>query len=186
MRGKHKGGSVNFIYSSWYQCTYSGRKVLAIHSFSWWRITTSVWGLYFVIMAVTVWGRGEWLCLCSYARVVEETQLLCAATAEIMHFPRKATVPFCSYKALHLKILHVSISRSLACWLDKCLKISLVAKLTSFCLFEYINLKKKMDLSGSLSHLTLIRDVTRTCHFCYSPEYFWYLETRKIKRVVFY
>lgn len=135
--GNTRGGPFNFIYSSWYQCTYSGRKVLAIHSFSWWRITTSVWGLYVGIMAVTIWGRGERLCLCSYAQVVEETQLLCTDTAKIMHFPRKATVLFCSYKALGLRILLVSMSRSLACWLDKCLKISLVPRLTSLCLFEY-------------------------------------------------
>lgn len=132
------GGSFNCVYSFWYQFTYSVRKVLAIHSFSWWGIIIPVWGLYVSIMAATMWGKRGNLCLCSYAQAVGTTQLLCADRAETVNFPRKTREIFCSYKALSLRVLLVSISGSLACWLDKCLKISLVPKLTSLCLLEYI------------------------------------------------
>lgn len=143
-------------------------------------------GLYTGIMAVTTWGRGERLCCCSYARLVEAMRFLYAESAEIMCFPRKTTRPFHNYKALGLRILLVSISRNLACWLDKRLKIISVPKLTSLCLLGSIHLKKKMDLSGSLFRVTqvLTRDVKFICHFPYSPEYLWYLKTKKIKRVV--
>lgn len=140
--GGSTGGSFNCIYSSWYQFTYSGRKVLAIHSFSWRGIMIPVWGLYAGIMADTTWGRGGRLCRCPYARAVGAMQLLCRAGAEMVGFPRKTREAGCSYNAPGLRVLLVSISRSLACGLDKRLKISLVPKLTSFCLLEYIYLKK--------------------------------------------